>query len=112
MKPVHLPPSLIVVVSHNRKQSLKLVVAGPTAVPPLLAPGSVWQRTWYDTPLVSVIIFWSSVGQVAGKPEGEADAARVELTVEDAVVEETCRDLAEIIRLVPMSLSQDHLQYY
>ena len=49
---------------------------------------------------------------MAGKPEGEADATRVELTVDDAVVEETCQVLAEIIHFALVSLSQDYLQYY
>ena len=44
------------------------------------------------------------MAQVAGKPQGEADAARVD----DAVVEETCDDLAKKFLPLPLSLLQNY----
>ena len=81
---------------------MKLLDANPLPVPPLTAKGSAWQRTWYDTPLVSVMILRSSVGQEAGKPEGVAVAGRV--AVDDAVVEETCEVSAGVFLLASSPL--------
>lgn len=53
---------------------------------------SLWHRTWYDTPKLSVTFLRLSVGHVAGTPEGVPVPIRV--AVDDDVVEEICEVLA------------------